>query len=334
MEPRFSVVLLAPIKLLFQESRRIVITTHHRPDGDAIVASLGLYNYLVQKNQKIDVIVPSDYPDFLKWMPNNAIVIDYENRTTEANKKIAEAEIIFCLDFNWLSRLDKMEDVVRQSKAIKILIDHHLDPENTFDHSFSYSDAGSTCELIYQFIIGMDDSPMITKDVAECLYCGIMTDTHSFRFDTMKADTHRIIANLIEAGAEIYMIHELVYDTNTEGRQRLLGTALKDKLVVLPEYRTAYISLTQEDLDKYNYRRVDTEGFVNEALSIEGIVMAAFFSPKDDSIKISFRSKDDFSVQELAVKHFFGGGHKHAAGGRSDLSLEKTIEKFINILPE
>jgi phosphoesterase RecJ-like protein len=334
MESRFPIVLIAPIKLLFQTPKKIVITTHHRPDGDAMGAALGLYNYLIQKNQKLDVIVPSDYPDFLKWLPNTSVVSDYEAQSAEADKKIAEAEIIFCLDFNWLNRLEKMGASVRNSKAIKILIDHHLEPEKIFDHSFSYPDAGSTCELIYQFIISMADAPMINKYVAECLYCGIMTDTHSFRFETMKAETHRIIAKLMEAGAVNYKIHENVYDTNTEDRLRLLGTALKDKLVIIPEYRTAYIALTQQELDKYHYQRGDTEGMVNYALSIDGIVMAAFFSPKDANIKISFRSKNNFSVQELAAKYFEGGGHKHAAGGRSSLSLEKTIEKFTGILPE
>jgi bifunctional oligoribonuclease and PAP phosphatase NrnA len=334
MESRFPVRLIAPIKLLFQSSKKIVITTHHRPDGDAMGSSLGLYNYLIQKNQNVSVIVPSDYPDFLKWMPGDSTVIAYEKNAQKADKIIAEAEIIFCLDFNWISRVEKMAPSVRNSKAIKILIDHHLDPEQIFDHSFSYPDAGSTCELIYQFILAMEDRPMINKDVAECLYTGIMTDTQSFRFDTMKAETHRIIAKLMEAGAENYKIHERVYDTNTEDRLHLLGLALKDRLVVLPEYRTAYIALTQEELDKYNYQRGDTEGFVNYALSIDGIIMAAFFSPKDNDVKISFRSKNDFSVQELAVKHFEGGGHKHAAGGKSKLSLDKTVEKFVSILPE
>jgi phosphoesterase RecJ-like protein len=334
MEPRFPVVMIAPIKLLFREPKKIVITTHHRPDGDAIGSSLGLYNYLVQKHQQVNVIVPSDYPQFLKWMPNTGIVIDYESRPADADKIIADADIIFCLDFNRLNRLEKMETAVRRSEAIKILIDHHLEPEEIFHHSFSYPDACSTCELIYQFIVGMDDKATVTKAVAECLYTGIMTDTQSFRFETMTADVHRIVAKLMDAGAVNYKIHERVYDTNSEGRLRLLGTALKDKLVVLPEFRTAYIALTQEELDKYHYQRGDTEGFVNEALSIEGIMMAAFFSPKDADIKISFRSKNDFSVQELAAKHFQGGGHKHASGGRSRLSLEETVKKFVSILPE
>lgn len=334
MEPRFSVVQLAPIKLLFHEQKKIVITTHHRPDGDAMGSSLGLYNYLVQKHQHVSVIVPSDYPEFLKWMPNTEVVIDYESQSADADKKIADADIIFCLDFNNLKRLETMQGAVRSSNAIKILIDHHLQPEEIFHHSFSYPDACSTCELIFQFIVGMDDRMTITKDVAECLYTGIMTDTQSFRFDSMTADVHRIVAKLMECGAVNYKIHERVYDTNTESRMRLLGAALKDRLVVLPEYHTAYIALTQEELDRYHYQRGDTEGFVNQALGIEGIVMAAFFSPKDADIKISFRSKNDFSVQELSSKHFQGGGHKHASGGRSRLSLDETVKKFVSILPE
>lgn len=334
MDPRFKVKLIAPIKILFQEPKRIVITTHHRPDGDAIGSSLGLYNYLIQKKHDVSVIVPSDYPAFLKWMPGNDVIINYETDPVQANRLIHEAELIFCLDYNQISRIDKMEKPVRESKAVKILIDHHLDPENAFDHSYSFPDSCATSELIYEFITAMDDAALLNKSVAECLYAGIMTDTASFRFASMKAETHRTVAKLMEAGAVNYKIHELVYDTNTEDRLRLLGHSLKDKLIVLPEFRTAYISLTQEELDKYHYQTGDTEGVVNYALSIDNIMLAAFFSVRDGEVRISFRSKDNFPANELSRKYFEGGGHKNAAGGRSGLPLDEAVKKFIQVLPE
>ena len=333
MDPHFQVRLIAPLKILLREEKKIVITTHHRPDGDAIGSSLGLYNYLVRKKHQVHVIVPSDYPQFLKWMPGNGIVINYETDSRKSDQLIADADVIFCLDYNHMKRIDRMEKPVRDSGAIKILIDHHLHPEHTFDHSFSYPDSCATSELVYEFMVAMEDKALLDKNVAECLYAGIMTDTASFRFSSMKAETHRTVAKLMEAGAVNYKIHELVYDTNTENRLRLLGHCLKDNLMVLPEFNTAYISITGEELDAYQFEQGDTEGFVNYALSIDNIRLAAFFSPRDGEIRISFRSKDDFPANELAQEHFEGGGHKNAAGGRSTLSLEETVKKFIAILP-
>jgi bifunctional oligoribonuclease and PAP phosphatase NrnA len=333
MDPRFQVKLIAPIKILFQDQKKIVITTHHRPDGDAIGSSLGLYNYLLQKKHEVSVVVPSDYPAFLKWMPGNDVIVNYETDPVQANRLVSEADIIFCLDFNRISRIDKMEKPVRESGAVKILIDHHLDPENAFDHSYSFPDSCATSELIYEFIVAMEDQSLLNKSVAECLYAGIMTDTASFRFASMKADTHRTVAKLMEAGAVNYKIHELVYDTNTEDRLRLLGHCLKDKLVVVPEYRTAYIALTEEELERYHFETGDTEGIVNYALSINNIILAAFFSPREGEVRISFRSKDDFPANLLAQEHFQGGGHKNAAGGKSVLSLDETVSRFLKILP-
>jgi bifunctional oligoribonuclease and PAP phosphatase NrnA len=319
---------------LLSPEARIVITTHHRPDGDAIGSSLGLYNYLLKKGHKVTVITPSDYPDFLSWMKGNSEVLNFEKKEKQSAKLLEEADIIFCLDFNWLSRVEKMEQIVRNANGKKILIDHHLDPEDAYEFVFSYSDACSTCELIYQFIESVGDEELIDKEIGECLYCGIMTDTNSFRYASMKADTHRIIASLIEAGVINYKVHELVYDNNSESRLRLTGYALAQKLVVLHEFATAYISLTERELNDFNFKAGDTEGLVNYALSVQGIRMAAFFYERDNMVKISFRSKGDFSVQELSLAYFQGGGHRNASGGKSVLSLEETIRKFIGILPE
>ncbi len=329
----FDAAEVKKVKSLIAQSKAIVITTHFRPDGDAMGSSLGLYNYLVKKGCNVSVITPSDYPDFLYWLPSNKQVVNFEGAHKTAKELIEKADMIFCLDFNWLSRVEKMETLLRSSSAKKILIDHHLEPEQVYDIFFSFTQACSTCELIYRFIDAMDDLEMIDAQIAECLYCGIMTDTNSFRYSSMKADVHRIIASLMEAGAENYKIHERIYDVSTENRLRLLGFSLKEKLIVLPEFSTAYIALSEAELEMFNYKSGDTEGLVNYALSIEGIRFAAFFSEREGKIKISFRSKGDFSVKEFSGKYFNGGGHKNASGGVSNESLKATLKKFIELLP-
>ncbi len=321
------------IRNLLSASAKVVITTHHRPDGDAMGSSLGLYNYLLAKGFQVAVVVPSEAPDFLSWLHGSDKVINYEVDKNTGDELIKGADVIFCLDYNSLNRIDKMEDAVRSSPAKKILVDHHLDPDTIFDVSVSYQDVSSTSELIVDVIMGMGDTDHIDKKIAQCLYCGIMTDTNSFRYSSMKARTHRIVAGLIEAGAENYMIHEMVYDNATESRLRLLGHSLSERLVVLPEFNTAYIALSEKELDQFKYQTGDTEGFVNVALGIKGIRLAVFFSEKSGIIKISFRSKGDFSVKDLSSKYFNGGGHKNASGGVSELSLDNTVKKFLEILP-
>ncbi len=332
-EQRFPSTEIDKVIRLLSSPCEIVITTHHRPDGDAMGSSLGLYNYLIKKGHKVQVITPSEYPDFLFWLPGNNKVLNYENSQIESEKLIQQADIIFCLDFNWIKRVEEMESSLRNSTSKKILIDHHLDPEKSFDIIFSYSEACSTCELIYDFIIALNDLNFIDKSIAECLYCGIMTDTNSFRFSSMKAQTHRIIANLIDFGAENYKIHELVYDNSSESKNRLLGYALFKKLVVINEFNTAYIFLTEKELIEFGFKSGDTEGIVNYALGMKGIRLAAFFSEREGIVKISFRSKNDFSVKELSSKYFGGGGHKNASGGYSTESLDETVKKFLKILP-
>lgn len=333
MNNRFPQKELLELKEILSSPQKIVITTHYRPDGDAMGSSLALYNYLKLKGHNPRVITPGEYPEFLAWLPGNNSVINFEKDETEAGQVVADSPLIFCLDFNWLSRLEKFEHPVRSSNSVKVLIDHHLEPENVFDYIFSYPDAASTCELIYYFIVALGDKQIINKEIAECIYTGIMTDTNSFRYFSMKSDTHRIIADLMDAGAENYKIHENVYDTYLENRLRLLGYSLKEKLQVLPEYHAAYIALSQSELELFNFRTGDTEGIVNYALSIKGIKLAAFFTEREGEVKISFRSKGDFSVKELAAKYFQGGGHKNASGGNSDAGLNDTVKKFLDILP-
>lgn len=331
---RFQEPYLQELKQLLSQPKKIVITTHYRPDGDAMGSALAMYQYLIQLKHEVVVITPNDYPDYLQWLPGNDMVMNYEEKTIEADKLIAAADLIFCLDFNRLSRIESMEAAVRNTKAGRILIDHHLEPEDVYSYTFSYTSACSTCELVYQFIAALGHNDLINKNVADCIYTGIMTDTQSFKLPTVTPTVHQIAARLMEAGAENFRIYENVYESSTEDRLRLLGYCLKDKLVVLPEYHTAYVALSQEEMDSYHFKTGDTEGVVNYALSVKGTVMAAFFSERDGVVKMSFRSKGDFSVKDLSAKHFEGGGHRNASGGRSLESLEATVKKFLAILPE
>ncbi len=313
----------------------IVIVPHKGPDGDAMGSTLGLMHFLRDKGHKATVIAPNDYPHFLKWLPGNEEVIIYENDKEKADGLIAEAQIVFTLDFNNLSRCGSMQDSLLASDAVFVMIDHHQEPSDYAHYTYSDSAMSSTCEMVYKFIEKLRASKKITPEIATCLYTGIMTDTGSFRFASTSADTHKVIANLIEKGAENAQIHNNIFDTNSETKLQLLGTALQN-LKVNKELRTAYISLSQEELDKHNFKKGDTEGFVNYGLSLDGIVFAVIFIEKEneDLIKMSFRSKGDFDVNKFARAHFEGGGHINAAGGKSDISLNDTIVKFNEILPQ
>lgn len=322
------------IKQLLSEPKSIVVVPHKNPDGDAIGSSLGLYHYFKQFGHKVVIIAPNDYPEFLKWMPSEETVMIYDSQTEAANIIIDKADVIFTLDFNALNRIGNMEAAVTNSKAVKIMIDHHQQPDDYALYTYSDVSMSSTCEMVYNFIVMLDDADHIDADVATCLYTGIMTDTGSFRFPSTTSQTHKVIAALIEKGANNAQIHNNIYDTNSYNQLQLLGCALRN-LKVLPEYNTAYITLSQEELNTYNFKKGDTEGFVNYGLSLKGVVFAAIFieNQQEQIIKVSLRSKGNFSVNEFSRTHFEGGGHINAAGGKSDLSMEATIEKFIRILP-
>ena len=323
------------LKLLLSQPKKIVIVSHKNPDGDAIGSSLGLYHFLIKLNHEVSVIMPNDYPEFLKWMPNQDIIKDYETNKKIANELIEEADIIFTLDFNSLERAGDMEYSLNNSEAIKIMIDHHQQPSDYA--TFMYSDVSicSTSQMVYHFINMLGEDHLIDSNIGTCLYTGIMTDTGSFRFSSTTSTTHRAVADLIEKGVDNSAIHSHVYDTNSYNRLQLLGCALNN-LKVIPELKTAYITLSQKDLNKYNFRKGDTEGVVNYGLSLQDIVFAVIFieHKQEGIVKISFRSNGDFSVNDFARTHFNGGGHTNAAGGRSNLPLQKTVEKFISILPD
>lgn len=327
---------ITALKELLQEPKEILITTHHKPDADALGSSLGLAGYLKKKGHVVTVVTPSDYPDFLNWMNGNNDVITYEAETNEelVRKLISQADVIFCLDFSSLSRINELAPYVQEAPATKVLIDHHLEPENFAHICFSDTKAAATAELVFEVIRDLGDQSLIDVNIGECLYAGIMTDTGSFRHPSTSRNVHLIIAELLHVGVNTSNIHRLIYDSHTETRLRFLGYVLKDKLTVLREFRTAYIAITAAELKQYDSKTGDTEGLVNFALSIEGVVFAALIIDRGAAVKMSFRSVGHFSVNDFARKHFQGGGHRNAAGGISYEPLPETLTKFLQILPE
>lgn len=321
-------------KKLLNTPKEIVIVTHHKPDADALGSSLGLGEFLNKKGHKASVVTPSDYPDFLHWMKGNDQVLIYQESNVQViNQLIEDADMIFCLDFSSLRRINELGERIAKSKAKKVLIDHHLEPEEFADFNFWSKEAAATAELVYQLIADLGEKESIDHDIAESLYAGILTDTGSFQHSNTTKTVHEISANLIELGADTHKVARLIYDSNSLDRLRFIGFALCQRLEVLEEYNTALFAISKEDLAKFNSRKGDTEGLVNYALSIQGIVLAALIIDRGELIKISFRSVGDFSVNELARRYFNGGGHQNAAGGRSTSSLEETVEKFKSLLP-
>ncbi|MDY8137673.1 bifunctional oligoribonuclease/PAP phosphatase NrnA [Aquimarina sp. 2201CG5-10] len=329
-----SIQEITEIKKLLASPKSIVIIPHKNPDGDAIGSTLALHHYLSELGHDSVVIAPNEYPDFLKWVPGEESVIKYNSNTVVAQEKIENAAIIFTLDFNDLSRTGDMESALQKVETTFIMIDHHQQPSDYATYMYSDVSMSSTCQMVYHFMEKLSELDKITPEIATCLYVGIMTDTGSFRFRSTTSTTHRVVADLIDRGADNTRIHENIYDTKTFSRLQLQGVALKN-LKILPEYKTAYITLSQKELDEHHFKKGDTEGFVNFGLSIEGTVFAVIFieNKKEGIIKISLRSKGEFSVNEFSRNYFNGGGHHNAAGGRSNLSLNDTIEKFISILP-
>ncbi len=325
-------------KSLISKPAKVVIVTHFKPDADALGSSLGLAAFLNKFGHQVSVITPSDYPDFLAWMPGNETVLalSKENPAPEAKAAtlIAQAEVIFCLDFSSLARINSLGEMIRKSAATKVLIDHHLEPEDFASFVQWDPASASTAGLIFDLIEELGLTSHIDSTVATCLYAGLMTDTGSFKHNNTRYREFQIASELVSRGASPHDIARHVYDTNSLERLRLTGYVLSEKLVVLPEYRMAYMTLSQEELKKYGAQTGDTEGLVNYGLSIKGVKMSVLMYDRKEEIKLSFRSLGDFSVNELARKHFEGGGHRNASGGQSKLSLEATLKKLLDILPE
>ena len=321
---------LETFKAKLAEPKKIVITTHQNPDADALGSSLGLYNYLIKFNHQVTVISPTEYPEFLFWMKGNDEVLIYSDESKhQVQHLIDDADMIFCLDFSSLNRINELGELVGASSASKVLIDHHLDPEDFAEFTLWSTQAAATAELVYDLIEMLGTIDYIDQDIAECLYAGIMTDTGSFKHPSTTAKVHTIVSHLMEHGANVSKVNNLIYDNNTVNRLKFIGFVLSERLYVLEKLHVAYIVLSAQDMQKFNLKTGDTEGLVNYALSIKGIKMAAIIMDKGGLIKMSFRSVGDFSVNEFAQNNFNGGGHKNAAGGASNMTLEETKDKFL-----
>jgi phosphoesterase RecJ-like protein len=322
------------LKGFLETSKNIVIIGHRNPDGDAMGSTLGLKHYLDKKGHHTTVVIPNGYPDFLHWLPGSENTYRFDRQNSQSQKAINSSEIIFLLDFNAFHRVGyDMQSTLEKYPNDFAMIDHHQQPDEV---KYMYSDVNicATCQMVYQFIEMNNDLELIDEEIATCLYTGIMTDTGSFRFRSTTSSTHRIIADLIDKGAQNNKIHNNVYDSNSYGRLLLLGQALSN-LQIFPEYKTAFITLTEAEKKKFDFQKGDSEGVVNYALSLKGIIFAAIFieDTEQKTIKISFRSKGCLSVNQFSRNHFNGGGHDNAAGGKFDGSMKEAIQLFKELLP-
>ena len=323
--------ILAEIK----NAKHIVITSHKSPDGDSIGSSLGLYHFIKKIGGNAVVCHPDPAPEFIRWVDGVEDILTYVEHPNEVTTNFEKADLIFSLDYNATDRVGPdMQKLLEASNAKKIMIDHHLYPQDYCQITVSHTEVCSTSQLVCEFILQTGNELIVDEKVGTPLYLGIVTDSGSFRFPTVQPRTHEIIAILLKSGVKHYQVHENTFDNNTLDRLRLQGFALSQKLEIDNDYKFALISLTAEDLENYPHQKGDTEGFVNIALSIKGMKIAVFLSEKDGAVKISFRSKgSDNPVNKLASDHFEGGGHANAAGGISHLSVSETIEKIKSLIP-
>ncbi len=319
-------------QLLEDKNQNIIITSHRNPDGDALGSALAFYEYLAQQGFNVNCVLPNYAPSFLTWLKGYDQIVIYDETPEVAKKLINEASVVFSLDYNIYHRTGNMQTALSNTKAKKVLIDHHLEPWQGFDISISKVDISSTSELLFDVIAFLGGKEQINKTIAEALYVGIVTDTGSFSYSCNYPGTYNKIAYLMEKEVDAEKIHQLLYATFTEDRLRLLGHCLSERLRVLPEHKTAYIFLSREDLERFNYQTGDNEGIVNFALTIKGIEFAAMFTQRNNKVRISFRSKGNFSVNEFARTHYNGGGHKNAAGADSFKNMDETLKEFVELV--
>jgi bifunctional oligoribonuclease and PAP phosphatase NrnA len=319
---------------LFSSGSNILLISHINPDGDAIGSQLALYQYLKSKQKKVSMMTPNYLQEFLKWMEDSDKISIFIKERRKCRALISSADLIVMLDFNQPNRMGEAEELIVQSKAKKVLIDHHLDPSSFADLTISESSFCSTSELIHELICNLNGEVFMNRPYAEALYTGIITDTGNFEHGSYTARTLRIVADLLEAGIVKEKILNLIYNNFSADRLKLQGYALNKRMVVLPELKSAYIFLTKEDLKEYNHVKGDTEGFVNMPLSIKGICFSTLFIEKDGFIKLSFRSIGQFPSNEIAAQYFSGGGHMNASGGEYYDTLDNTIKYFLEVLQE
>jgi phosphoesterase RecJ-like protein len=323
---------LEKLRELLAQPRRLAIVSHYNPDGDAIGSSVGLMHILKAAGHVAKVVLPNTPAEFLDSLPGRSEVLCFDRSPDASLSTIRTSDIVLCLDFNQLDRIGGLEEVVRGAR-VKVLIDHHQAPGDFAAVMFSDTSASSTCQMVYDIAVALGLEHLIGLEAATCLYTGMVTDSGSFRFRSTTPHTMRVAADLMERGVAIDAIHSAIADTNSADRLRLLGFTLSERMTVLPDLATTVIGLNRDDLQRFNYKTGDTEGFVNYGLSIKGMRLAAFFMERPDMVKISLRSKGDLPVDRLLKEHFDGGGHANAAGGQSKESLEATVKRFMSLLP-
>jgi phosphoesterase RecJ-like protein len=315
------------------KAKNVAVITHTNPDGDAIGSSLALALALNKKGIDAQVVIPDGLPDFLRWLPGIERSTTFVYKKEKATGIILGADLIFCLDFNDPGRLNGAEEPLFRSEARKIVIDHHEDMVCFGDICISETWRGSVGEMIYLFLKEVFKDDLVDKEIATNLYVAIMTDTGNFNYASSYPEIFHIVGELMKYGLEKDKIYSRVYDAFTEDRMRLQGYCMQEKMVVLPQYHTAYISLSAEELKRFRHRKGDTEGFVNIPFSVKGVRFTALFVEKPDRIKVSFRSRGKFPVNRIATNHYQGGGHVNAAGGDSFIPLEETLRQFEALLP-
>ena len=320
---------------LVDKARKIVITCHISPDGDAVGSSLALCHFLRQRGKQATVVVPNAFPAFLKWMDGARDILVYKDNRYNAVGAIREADLIFSLDYNELKRLGAdMETSVRRQRCKRIQIDHHLDPEPFADVSLSYPQMSSACLLLFYVLSRWNGGAPLSRNIAECLYTGMMTDTGAFTYNSNAPDIYTVISELIKVGIDKDAIYDKVFNAYSADRFRMLGYCLT-KMEILPEYGTAIIAMSRDELNRFNYRKGDTEGFVNQPLAIKGIFFSAFLKEEDSLIKISLRSQGDFPTNIVARDNFNGGGHLNASGGEAPgETLENVVRRLKEALPK
>jgi len=325
---------ISEVEKLLDEYSKMVIVTHVSPDGDAIGSSLGLYHYLLDSGNDVTVIVPNAFPDFLRWLKGAKDILEYEKYPEYAEKLIFDAEVIFCLDFNIPKRINRLGEVVEAASGKKVLIDHHPDPSDFCDVTISYPEISSTSELVFRLICRMGDFEMISKQGAEAIYTGMMTDTGGFTYNSNNREIYYIIGELLKKGIDKDQIYANVYHNYSVDRFRMLGYVLYERMKIYDEYNASLIYLTKEEQNRFNAKKGDTEGFANIPLSINNIEFSAFMREDADMIKISFRSTGNFPSNTFSFENFGGGGHLNAAGGEFHGSLEEAIRIFEEALPK
>ncbi len=321
-------------KAILENNEHILITTHMNADGDGIGSVLAMGLMLRKMGKTVNIVVPNDYPHFLKWMEGTGLITIFNRNQKKVKKMIQNADYIFYLDFNDPGRLGDAEEVFKESSKPGLLIDHHPDPVGFSDYTISRPGLGSTAELVYNLFSSCGYDSMIDNHIAEALFVGIMTDTGNFSFACSYPEIWNTVAELMKKGVDKDKISGLIYDNYSEDRMRLMGYCLHTKMKLVPGKNTGYISLTERELEQFNHRTGDTEGFVNLPFSIKGMKFTALFIEKSDHIKISFRSRGKFDVNRFASLYFRGGGHLNASGGEWDKPLDSAVDRFVELLDQ